>query len=92
MVIIDSLLIPIFGRIVNVLLIGSDRVCFFLCKCYSTLCLSSHFHAYEVEELDEWMVVKQDELFDHHTLSAYSLQTFPNVIFITLKYYIPESI
>ena len=91
-VVIDSSLIPIFAKIVDIILIGYDRICFFLCKCHATLCFNSHFHAFETEELEEWIVIKQAVLFDHHALSAYSLQTYPNVTFITLKYYIPENI
>ena len=92
MVVTDSSLVPSFAKIANILLIGSDRTCFFLCKCYSTLCLNSHFHAYEVEESEDWRVIKQTELFDYHPLPLYNLHTYPGVSFVTLKYYIYENI
>lgn len=88
----DSALTPDFVEIVDILLIGADSLCVFMCKRFITDCYNHHFHAFEVAQSEEVVVVEQSSLFDFHVLSQYKLRTHPDVVFISMKYHIVENV
>ena len=91
-VVISSTLMPSFALIMDVLLLGTDSVCMFICRKYTTQCFNSHLHAYEVVESEEQIVVEQNNLQDYHVLSQFKLDTHDDVLFISMKYHIIENI
>ena len=72
-VVLDSSdILPIFGMIINILLIEP----YFVCELLQTEEFSTHFHSFAVQRDKPIPVAfcKPDELSDHHTLGLYSLR------------------
>lgn len=67
--------LPIFGIIINILLIKSDEQ-YFVCEVLDTEKFSSHFHSFVAKRTKPIPIVfcKPDDLSDYHTLGRYSLR------------------
>ncbi len=80
-------LVPTFGIIVDILVLDVDNY-FLVCEIVSTECFNSHFHAYELEKIiyPTYLLRQVNQLPDHYMLSAYKLSTYPNTLFVSLKY------
>lgn len=88
--VIKSELMPAFGVIIQIVKV--ENTCIFVCKEFTTLCFSNHFHAFEIKESSKTIAIKYDDLPDYHVLSTYKLHTHTNVSFVSMKYHIIENI
>ena len=88
----NSTLVPEFATIKDILLLGADHTCVFVCKRFVTQSFNAHFHAYEIIPSLEVIVLKQSGLFDYHVLSQFKVHSLTNVTFVPLKYHIIENI
>ena len=84
-----SEIIPIFGLIIDILLIKLDEP-YFVCELLETEEFSSRFHSFVVQrpKLIPIAFCKPDELLDHHTLGVYSLRLFHDAH--TTYYIVPQ--
>ena len=88
---ISSDLLPVFGKIIDVLIV-SVTDCYFVCELLVTASFNSHYHAYETRQQrqpTQLVICKQQDLIDHHILGTYHVSNFT---FVSLKYYLPENI
>lgn len=86
---LSSNTLPLFGRIINILVIDVDIV-YFVCEMLETEEFNSHLHAFVVstQKPIPLVVLKQNELADFHVLGLYKLSLF-NEERITL-YVVPK--
>lgn len=91
-VVLEMDLVPTFGIIVDILVKDVDSYNL-VCEITSTECFNSHFHAYEIEKFinPTYFVCQVNQLYDHYMLSAYELSTYPNILFVPLKYHLMSS-
>jgi len=84
-----SEVLPIFGLIINILLVKPDKP-YFVCELLETEEFSSHLHSFILQRAKPIPIVfcKPDELSDHHTLGLYSLRFFQDT-HIT-QYVVPQ--
>ena len=85
-----SEILPIFGIIINIILIKTDQPCL-VCEMLHTEEFSAHFHSYIVKREDNPVPVvfcEPHELVDHHTLGLYSLRLFQETI--PTHYIVPQ--
>lgn len=87
-VVINSDLMPEFGKIVDILIIHQDSSCLFVCETFFTDCFNAHYHGYEVIPSKEITIIKQSNLIDHHVLHDYKINFSHSLI--PLKYHILE--
>ena len=73
-VITDIDLMPFFAKIIDILFLLPDRTCLFVCETYTTDCFNSHFHSYGVIPTKEVLIIKQNDLIDHHVLHHYQIK------------------
>ena len=78
-----SEILPVFGVIVNILLIKPDEpYIYFVCELLETEEFSSHLHSFMIKRAKPIPIVfcKPDELSDHHTLGLYSYDFFKTLM------------
>lgn len=86
-VVLDSSeILPIFGMIINILLIKS----YFVCELLHTEEFYTHFHSFIVQRDKPIPIVfcKPDRLSDHHTLGLYGLRL--NQDTVPTHYIVPQ--
>ena len=89
-VVLDSTeILPIFGIIINILLIKPAEP-YFVCEVLDTEKFSSHFHSFVVQRTKPIPIVfcKPDDLSDYHTLGLYSLRLSHETV--TTHYIVPQ--
>lgn len=89
-VVLDSSdILPIFGMIINILLIESDEP-YFVCEVLDTEEFSSHFHSFIVQRTKPIPIVfcKPGDLSDYHTIGMYSLRLSHETV--TTHYIVPQ--
>ena len=86
----ESALLPLFGKIVDIIVYNVDT-CVFLLQEYVTECYSSHFHSYEVSigPYYTYRACEQTDFVDYHPLCVYSLPS--GTQYVPLKYHITEN-
>ena len=84
-VVLQSLMMPIFGIIKDIVVHCADY--FFVCNMLHTECFSSHFHAYEVSKTNDYILCTHSDLADHHVLDLYHLSSYTTG-FIPVKYHL----
>jgi len=78
---------PLFGKLTD--LIVSRGVCWFVMKTCLPQRFNQHYNAYEVELINEHIILKQEDLIDSHPLSlTKSFDTAISSYFVTLKYHV----
>lgn len=91
-VVTESLLLPQFGCITDIVVISGETLeCYFVCSMYHTIAFSSHYHAYEIVQIQPLSLLAEI-LADHHALTAHQLSLSNPSLFINLKYHIIEDI
>lgn len=94
-VVTESLLLPDFASITDIIVISGEALeCYFVCSMYHTIAFSSHYHAYEIVQIQPLssLVLKPETLADHHALTAHQLSLSTPSSFISLKYHVIENI
>ena len=70
-------------------LIVSKGVCWFVMKTCLPHQFNEHYNAYDVELIDEYIVLRQEDLVDYYPLSlSKSFDTAVTSNFVTLKYHV----
>ena len=79
--------LPIFGCIKDIIIVNCE--CLFILIPYVGHTFSTHYNAYEVScELTNYVVYKQENLIDHHTLTLNnSFVTSCHRTYICVKYH-----
>ena len=92
-VVVQSDLMPQFGKIEDIVIIDTDNS-FFVVSIYKTNVFNSHYHAYEVFSCKPsvYLLIRPNDLIDHHVLHLYNVLSHPHVSFIPLKYHIIENL
>ena len=92
-VVLDVDLVPTFGIITDILAIAVDNY-HLICEVADTECFHSHFHSYELHRNEDpnFVVCKHKELADHYVLSAYKLESYPDSLFVSMKYYVMDTV
>ena len=88
---VSSDLLPVFGKILTIVMIDVTQ-CYFVCELLITDCFNSHYHAYEVSKHitpTPIVICRQTDFIDHHVLGLYHVSSLN---LISLKYYLPENI
>ena len=89
-VVLDSSeILPIFGVIINILLIKPDEP-YFVCELLQTEEFSTHFHSFVMKRDTPIPIVfcKPHKLSDHHTLGMYNLRL--NQDTVPTHYIVPQ--
>ena len=84
-----SEILPVFGIIINILLIKPDEP-YFVCELLHTEEFSAHFHCYIVKR-DKPIPITfcmPNELSDYHTLGLYTLRLFQDTL--PTHYIVPQ--
>ena len=91
--VVQSDLMPQFGKIKDIVVVDTEE-CFFVISVYETEFFNSHYHAYEVSSYDQtsYLLIRPNNLIDHHVLHLYNVLSHQHVSFIPLKYHIIENI
>ena len=89
---IDSDLLPNFG-IIEDIIIDDLHSYYFVIEKLHTICISSHYHSYEVIKHSPTLfhVCKLSDLWDHSVLGLYQIPHNQSY-FVPLKYYLIENV
>ena len=90
-VVTESLLVPDFA-VVEDIVVTDKMQCYLICKECDTLQFHSHYHSYEIRVTPSLIVVRPNELADHHLLSLQCLPSFSGSFFVCMKYHIIENV
>ena len=76
---------PLFGRIINLYLVGGDLLLFHLYQCQN-LYFDDHFHSYIVTEMPNMNMICIEDILSPWVLHGHKLFTDGRETFITLKH------
>ena len=79
--------IPIFGKIVEIILTSSEEIMFVVSGLY-TVQYHYHFHAYEIVDTTEIDVYQYKDLSTYHPLEFSKPYGTQNKIMVCLKYHV----
>ena len=87
-VVADCPFLPHFLCIIDIV-VTNRLECYFVCEDYHTVVFSSHYHSYEVVQVQpqEIVAVKHNSLADYHALTGHRL-FLTESLFICPKYHI----
>ena len=88
-VVLESTLLPVFGKIKDIVVHGVDN-CLFVVQMYATECFLHPFHSYEVSMDSTIRACKPADLVDYHPLNMFTLPGKRMVI--SVKYHLIENI
>ena len=92
-VVLSMDLTPTFGVVKDIIVFETD-IYYLVCEVLLTDCFSHHFHAFKTckQHPASYDICKQTDLYDHAVLSAYTILSQPNFLFIPLKYQLVERV
>jgi len=60
---------PVFGKLIDIVINQQNEKCWLILQPFIVTGYDTHFNAYKVEPLSDFIICQQQDLVDHHTLT-----------------------